>query len=143
MANIAGQLYGAFGPQQGIAGTNLLYQQLLSSPAFQSLLQNYTLQGSNLGQNLTAGLARRGLTGTGVGTIAQSMGQSAGGFAQTGARGQLYQDAMQQAFQNLLARLQSYTQLRAIQMQQPSFLSSLGGGLLQGVGTLGSLGLRI
>jgi hypothetical protein len=133
----ANQVNTLFGPQQQAMDTQRLYSMLMGSPAFQSMLQNYSLQGNQLGANLTAGLARRGLTGTGVGTVAQGMGQSAAGFAQTGARGDLWQQAMQMALQSLMSRMGAATDLYRTS-QQPSFLERAFGGLLQGGASVGA-----
>lgn len=131
----ANELSQLFGPGVLSGDTQKLFALLMGSPAFQSMMQQYSLQGNQLSQNLTAGLARRGLTGTGVGTIAQSLGQAVPGFAQTQARGALFSDAMQAAMQNLLARMGSFTSLEQQRRSQPGFLGKAFGGLLGAAGT--------
>src|SRR3972149_5083686 len=125
-----------FGPGALAGDYSKLYSLLLSSPGFQNVLSNMSIQGTNLSQNLTANLARRGLTGTGVGTVAQSLGQAVPGFMQQQAKAGLSQEALQAAMQNLLARMGIYGELRGQQMNQPGFLQSLFGGLMGGAGSL-------
>jgi hypothetical protein len=139
MANFsktANQVNTAFGPQQQAFDTQKLYAMLMGSPAFQAMLQNYSLQGNQLGQNLTAGMAKRGMTGTGVGTVMQGMGQSAAGFGQTQARGDLWQQAMQMALQSLMGRMGATTDIYKQQQAQGSFLGNMFGNLLGAGGAL-------
>lgn len=131
----AGQLSSLFGPGVAAGDTQRLFQLLMGSPAFQSMMQNISLQGNQISQNLNAGLAQRGLTGTGVGTIASSLGSAVPGFMQTQAKGQLFSDAMSSAMQNLLARLGSYTQLEQQRRSQPSTFGRIAGGVLGAAGT--------
>lgn len=132
----AAQLNQLFGP--GVLGgdTQKLFTMLMQSPAFQSMLQNYSLQGNQLSQNLTAGLAQRGLTGTGVGTIANSLGQAVPGFMQTQARGDLFKEALMAAMQNLGQRQSSFTSLEEQRRSHPGFLQTLAGGLAGGLGQM-------
>lgn len=136
----ADQLNQYFGP--GVLGGNIqqIYQMLLASPAFQNMLNQYGLQGSQLSQNLTAGLAQRGLTGTGVGTVAQNLGNAVPGFMQTQARGDLYGQAFQAALQNLMGRMGSFTSLEEQRRSKPGFLQSALGGLFGAAGMAGGLG---
>jgi hypothetical protein len=108
--------------------TTGLYQMLLKSPQFQSLLSQNAVQGSQFQNNLAGGLAARGLNTSGIGTIANAAGASAIQTGDLGLRGGLFGQAGSMAQQNLMARLSAYTQ--GAQPQQPSFLSQLGGDLL-------------
>ena len=107
-----------------------LYQLLARSPQFQQMLLQNSIQGQQFQGDLSAGLAQRGLSTSGIGTIANAAGQSAISSGELGLRGGLFGSAGSLAQQNLLARLQSYTQGRLGQPQQPSMLSQIGGDLL-------------
>jgi hypothetical protein len=64
--------------------------------------------------------------------VAQSLGNAAGGFAQSQARGQLSGAALQAAQQNLMARLQAFAQLQGQQVGQPTNFGNFLGSLMQG-----------
>jgi hypothetical protein len=118
------------------ADTMKLFQMLMQSPAFQQLMTNASLQGNQLSQSLTQGLAQRGLTTSGVGTVAQRMGQSMPGYFQGQAKAGLFNQANQSAMESLMQRLQATTQLeqqRRAQKFNP--LSLVGAGL----GTFGGM----
>lgn len=107
-----------------------LYQLLSKSPQFQQMLLQNSIQGQQFQGNLASGLAQRGLNTSGIGTIANAAGQSSISSGELGLRGGLFGQAGNLAQQNLLQRLQSYTQGRLGQPQGPSFMSQIGGDLL-------------
>lgn len=107
-----------------------LYQLLSKSPQFQQMMLQNSIQGQQFQGDLSAGLAQRGLNTSGIGTIANAAGQSAISSGELGLRGGLFGTAGNLAQQNLMQRLQSYTQGRLGQPNQPSFLSQIGGDLL-------------
>ena len=100
-----------------------LYKLLQASPQFQQMLLQNSIQGSQFQNDLSSGLASRGLSTSGIGTIANAAGSSAISSGELGLRGGLFGTAGSLAQQNLLARLQSYTQGR---LNQPS-QSTIGG----------------
>lgn len=106
-----------------------LYQLLAKSPQFQQMLLQNSIQGQQFQGDLSAGLAQRGLSTSGIGTIANAAGQSAISSGELGLRGGLFGSAGSLAQQNLMQRLQSYTQGRLNQPSQ-SFLGQIGGDLL-------------
>jgi hypothetical protein len=107
-----------------------LYQLLSRSPQFQQMLLQNSIQGQQFQGDLSAGLAQRGLSTSGIGTIANAAGQSAISSGELGLRGGLFGSAGSLAQQNLMQRLQSYTQGRLGQPQGPSFLSQISGDVL-------------
>jgi len=126
----AQQLNQQFGPEQLAQNQQQLFRMLASSPAFRNILQQQAQQGQQLGQNITAGLARRGLTTSGIGTIGSALGGAAGGFAQSQARAGLSSSALNASQQNLMAQLQAFTQLRGQEVGQPTPFGQAFGSLL-------------
>jgi hypothetical protein len=126
-ANTLSRLFGA-----GALGGDItqLYSLLAKSPQFQSVLNQNAIQGSQFQNDLAGGLAQRGLNTSGIGTIANAAGASARSSGELGLRGGLFGTAGSLAQQNLLARLQSYTQGRMGQPSGPSFLSQISGDVL-------------
>jgi hypothetical protein len=94
------------------------------------MLQQNSIQGSQFQNNLAGNLAQRGLSTSGIGSIANAAGASAISSGELGLRGGLFGTAGSLAQQNLMQRLQSYTQGRLAQPSGPSFLSQIGGDLL-------------
>ena len=125
-----GTLQNFFGAGALSGDITQLYQLLAKSPQFQQMLLQNSIQGSQFQNNLGAGLAQRGLSTSGIGTIANAAGASATSSGELGLRGGLFGTAGNLAQQNLLQRLQSYTQGRLNQPQQPSFLSQISGDVL-------------
>jgi len=136
MADYANQLSQYFGPTQLGANTNQLYQLLARSPQFQqALTQNYQAAG-NFQNNLAAGLGQRGLSTSGIGTVANAMGSSAGTAGEASLRGGLFGQAGNMALENLLARLQAYSSYRNVRANQPTFLGQVAGGLFGAAGSV-------
>lgn len=131
-ANQLSQLYGT-GPLG--QDTQALFRLLMQSPMWQQMMVNASLQGNALGRNLTNSFAQRGLTTTGVGTVAQNMGNSATGFMQTQMQGDLWAKALAAAMQNLSQRQDSWTTLEQQRRAKPSGLGSVFGGILGAAGS--------
>ena len=125
----ADELKRLFGPGALAGDTQQLYQLLANSPQFRQQLSQNNINASGFEHNLRGGLAARGLTTSGVGTIATAAGQSAGQYGEQALRGGLFGTAGDMAQQNLLARLQAFMQSQQLGMQQPSTLQRFGGGL--------------
>lgn len=123
-----------FGPNALNADYQRLFSMLASSPSFQSQLSGINLAGQNLSQGLASSFANRGLTSSGVGTIAQNLGNATGGFESQRAIGSLSSDALNAAQQNLLARLQAWSSLTGQSIGQPSPFGSIFGSLLSAGG---------
>lgn len=124
-----------FGVGQLAGDTQLLYKMLASSPMFRSALLGNAATGSRFSNDLSASLQARGLGSTGIGSIAGAAGNQAISAGETALRGGLFQTAQQGALENLLARLQAYTQLQGQALQRPSFGESLGSSLLAAGGS--------
>lgn len=136
MSSDAGKFGRMFGPQQLGMDTMALYRMLMMSPMFQQMMTNASLQGNQLSQNMTQGLAQRGLTTSGIGTMANAMGKSAPGFFMQQARSGLFSTAMENAMQNLMARMQAVSGLEQQRRATPSFGTQLLGA---GLGTFGQI----
>lgn len=130
MADYAQELQKKFGTGALSQDTLRLYQMLSQSPAFSEAMNQNALSGANLSSNLNASLGARGLSTSGIGTVASSLGSSAASFGASALRGGLFGTAGNMASENLLARLQAFSQLKTAKANQPSFLQSLTGGIL-------------
>ena len=141
-----------FGPSALSADTLKLFQFLLQSPEFQNILGQNALAGQQFSTNLAQGLGQRGLSTSGIGTIANAAGQSATAFNEGALRGGLFGQAQGNALQMLLAKLQAYANFQTAKANQPSTFEKIAGGVLgagamalpflshgspQGVGSLG------
>lgn len=124
-----------FTPDMLSSDTQKLFQLLAQSPMFQSMLQQNALAGQQLGSNVQAGLAQRGLNTSGIGTLANAAAQSATSFGETGIRGDLFHSALMAALQNYLQKMQLSGQYQITKASQPSGLERIGGALLGAAGT--------
>lgn len=93
------------GPQAIANDTNELFRLLSSSPAFAQMLQSITQQGSQMNTGFQSALGRTGLSSTGIGAAAGGLAKSATSNAMTGARGELFSQALNTALQALSERL--------------------------------------
>lgn len=118
-----------FGPGALSGDTMQLYKFLAASPQFQQQLSQNLITSGQFSNNLAANLGARGLNTTGIGAIAGAAGQSAYASGEQALRGGLFGTASDIAQQNLLARLQSYTQGKIQQLSQPSPIQQIGGAL--------------
>lgn len=112
--------------------TMALYRMLAASPQFRAQLMSNSAMGSRFSNQLAGGLASRGLSTSGIGTVAGAAGSQVISAGETALRGGLFGTAAEGAQQNLLARLQAYTQLQGQGLSQPSPLGMLGSSLLTG-----------
>lgn len=116
--------------------TQNLTNMLMASPAFQATLAQIASASGGLRERIAANLGARGLNTTGIGALSNALGQSAGAFQTTGARGQLSSMAAQLAAENLMARMQAAPQY-AQAFQRNTFgdyLKAFGGGALSAFG---------
>src|SRR5678815_309266 len=97
----ASMLRRQFGPGALSGDTTQLFQFLLRSPQFQNMLNQNAIQGQQFQRDLSQGLAQRGLSTSGIGTIANAAGQSAVSSGALGLRGDLFNQAGSLAQQNL------------------------------------------
>lgn len=125
----------AFTPDMLSGDTQKLFQLLAQSPMFQAMLQQNALAGQQLGSNVQAGLAARGLNTSGIGTLANSAAQSATSFGETGIRGDLFHTALMTALQNYFQKMQLSGQYQIAKVGQPTGLERIGGALIGAAGT--------
>lgn len=130
MADYAKELQQKFGTGVLSGDVMRLYSMLASSPQFQESMSQNALSGANLSQNLNASLGARGLSTSGIGTVAGALGKSASSFGASALRGGLFGTAGNLASENLLARLQAFSALKQAKANQPGFLQSLTGSIL-------------
>lgn len=109
-----------------------LYQMLSQSPAFRATLAQNSATGSQFANQLQGSLQARGLGTSGIGSVASAAGNQAISTGETALRGGLFGTAQGGAMQNLIARLQAFTQLQGQGMQQPSYMENFGASLLSG-----------
>ena len=126
-----------FGPGVLTGDIQKIYDMLSKSPQFAQLLTQNNINASGFEHNLRGSLGARGLTSSGVGSIATAASQSAAGTGEQALRGGLFATAADQAQQNLLARLQAYMQGQG--QAGPSPLAQIGGSLASAGSFLGLL----
>jgi hypothetical protein len=128
-----------FGPGALTGDIQKIYAMLSKSPQFAQLLSQSNINATGFEHNLRGSLGARGLTSSGVGSIATAAGQSAAATGEQALRGGLFSTASDVAQQNLLARLQAYMQSQQLSAQQPSPLQQIGGSLASAGSFLGIL----
>lgn len=124
------ELNDMFGSGALTRNTRTIYNFLAGSPEFRNALNINALAGSNLSRSTSAGLAKRGLTTTGIGSIAGAIGGSAAQFGESGLRGGLFNTAGGLAQQNLSDLLQAYLGIQELQQKRQNPLQMLGSSLL-------------
>lgn len=130
MADYAQELQQKFGTGALQGDVLRLYQMLAQSPQFQEAMNQNALSGAQLSSQLNTSLSQRGLSTSGIGTVAGALGGSASSFGASALRGGLFGTAGNLAAENLLARLQAFSNLKTARANQPSFLQGLAGGIL-------------
>jgi hypothetical protein len=130
VADYAKELNQKFGTVPLTGDIMRLYSMLASSPQFQEAMSQNALAGQALSSNLNASLGARGLSTSGIGSVASALGSSASSFGAGALRGGLFGTAGSLASENLLARLQAFANLKTAKANQPSFLQSLTGSIL-------------
>ena len=81
--------------------TKGLFRLLSSSPAFQNILRGITQQGARRGTAIQSGLGRTGLSASGVGGVTSGLAESATANQISGARGDLFSQALMTALQQM------------------------------------------
>lgn len=81
--------------------TQGLFRMLSQSPAFQNILRGITQQGSRRGTAIQSGLGRTGLSASGVGGVQSGLAESATANQISGARGDLFSQALMTALQQM------------------------------------------
>jgi hypothetical protein len=130
----SGAIASQFGPDALNKDYQRLFSLMASNPGFQGQLAGINMAGQNLGQGLAASFANRGLTSSGVGTIAQNLGNATGGFETNRAVGELSGNALTAAQQSLMERLRAWAALQGQSIGQPSGIDSILGSLFGAAG---------
>ena len=81
--------------------TKGLFRMLSQSPAFQNILRGITQQGARRGTAIQSGLGRTGLSASGVGGVQSGLAGSATANQISGARGDLFSQALMTALQQM------------------------------------------
>jgi len=123
-----------FGPGAISADTMKIYQMLSQSPQFRQMLLQNSIQGSQFQNQLSGNLAQRGLSTSGIGSIANAAGESATQTGETALRGGLFGQSMDTAMQSLMSRLGAYSQGQQVGMQQPTGFQQMFGNALGAFG---------
>lgn len=124
------ELMDQFGTGALTRNTQQMYDFLKTSPQFMDLLNKNAAAGANLSNSLNHNLAARGLTTTGVGSIASALGANATAFNESSLRGGLFGQAMDASQNNLSQLLQAYMGTLGMKFNQPNRLDSLFSSLL-------------
>jgi hypothetical protein len=96
------------------------------------VLNKNAVAGANFSNSVSQNMGQRGLTTTGIGTMASSMGQNATAFGESALRGGLFGQAGDMAQNNMNQMLQAYMQSIQMKQQQPNRMDSLFSSLLSG-----------
>ena len=115
--------------------TNQLFTLLAGSPMFQNMMRSIMQQGSQLNTGMQSSLGRTGLSSSGVGAATGGLARSATGNAISGARGELFGQALQTALQALQARMQMAPQFMEERRAAPTILEQavgMAGGVIPG-----------
>ena len=88
-------------PALTTAITKGLFRMLSQSPAFQNILRGITQQGARRGTAIQSGLGRTGLSASGVGGVQSGLAGSATANQISGARGDLFSQALMTALQQM------------------------------------------
>ena len=126
-----------FGPGALAGDTSALFRMLLNSPAFSQIMRSANLQGSRLGSDIQANVARAGMGGSPLGAFARAAARGYGGALQIPAMSGLYAQALQSALSNLNMRAGLWGQSQLQRQADPTFQRMLASGLL----SAGSQGL--
>jgi hypothetical protein len=130
-----------FGPQALAGDTGALFRMLLNSPAFTQIMRSANLQGSRLGSDIQANVARAGMGGSPLGAFARSAARGYGSALQTPAMGGLYMQALQAALSNLNMRAGLWGQSQLGRQEDPTFQRMLASSLTS-AGATGLLGWK-
>ncbi len=128
------------GPEAIANDTNRLFELMMGSPMFQSMLRGIMQSGSQMQTGFQSALGRTGLSGSGVGAAASGLAKSATGNAISGARGDMFAQALQTALQALQSRMQMAPTFMEERRAGPSVLEQIGGGIAGGARAVGNFG---
>lgn len=117
------------GPLAIANDTNQLFTLMQNSPMFQNMLRSIMQRGSQMNTGFQSALGRTGLSSSGVGAAVSGLANSATSNAVSGARGEMFSQALQTALQALSERMQMAPTFQEARRAAPSFGESLMGGM--------------
>lgn len=127
-----------FGPDAINNDTIELFNKMINSPVGQQKLAAAAQTGASFSNALNQRLAQSGLAGggatSGVGAFTQAAGTQAGAGLEAGVRGDIYQQALDAALQNISQRLGIYAGSQQIAQQQPSAQQIIGSSIAGAAG---------
>jgi hypothetical protein len=118
-----------FGPDVLAGDTATLFNTLSASPAFQAIMNSASESGSLVGQRLRGNLARAGLGSSGTGALSGAVSRGFGQNLILGARGNLWNTALNAAQNNLAGRMSLFAGERARTAANPTMAQSFGNAL--------------
>lgn len=118
-----------FGPNALAGDTQTLFNTLQGSPAFAAIMNSASESGSLAGQRARANIAKAGLGTSGVGAITNAVSRGFGQNMMLGARGNLWNTALQAARDNLSQRMGIFGQSSLAAQGQPTMAQSFGNAL--------------
>lgn len=129
-----------FGPEAVTKDTLDFYNNLINSPQGAAMLNNASVVGANVANQINARAAESGIAGgggeSGVGSFGVAAGGSAGNLLKNNIRGQVYGQALEAAINNNAQRMSIYGQSALQRQQTPTFAQALGAGLQAGAGAI-------
>lgn len=125
-----------FGPQALAGDTRSLYRMLVNSPEFSALQSGASIRGQQIANQSQAGLAARGISGSGIGAFLGAAGQGLGNELIRQGQGQLFGQALQTSLQSLLERQNLYGRSFLLNQQMPTWQRAIGSSLLSGASDL-------
>lgn len=128
---------GLYGPAAVGQGANTIFGMLAQSPIATSQLANIGAASGGAYARTARGLARRGMTGTGVGTLGTALSRSVGTSMTSDFYAQLYAQALQASLTNVgqMAQGTSYSS-QGVRWDDPHWQSKQLGALFTGAGAL-------
>ena len=129
-----------FGPEAVTKDTLDFYNNLINSPQGAAMLNNASVVGANVANQINARAAESGIAGGGGESGVGSFGVAAGGTASNLLKGNikagLYGQALEAAINNNAQRLGVYGQSALMKQGTPTFAQALGAGLQSGAGAI-------
>lgn len=129
-----------FGPEAVTKDTLDFYNNLINSPQGAAMLNNASVIGANVANQINARAAESGIAGgggeSGVGSFGVAAGGSAGNLLKNNIRGQVYGQALEAAINNNAQRMGIYGQSALMKQGTPTFAQALGAGLQSGAGAI-------
>lgn len=129
-----------FGPEAVTKDTLEFYNNLINSPQGAAMLNNASVVGANVANQINARAAESGIAGgggeSGVGSFGVAAGGSASNLLKGNIKAGLYGQALEAALNNNAQRMGIYGQSALQKQGTPTFAQALGAGLQSGAGAI-------